>query len=123
MMEAQVFERLFGGATRMASVSPREAWDALSQDKTTHVLIDVRESWEYNRGHAKGARNIPLSQLGRRLGEIPRDRQVLVICQSGHRSMVAARMLLQHDFAQVTNVSGGTMVWHMHGLPTEGGKR
>lgn len=119
-----MFERLFGGASKIPSVSPREAWERLSGGETgsgnaTPVLIDVREPWEYNSGHAKGAKNIPLSQLGRRLGEVPRNRDVLLICQSGHRSMTAANFLQQQGITQVTNVSGGTTVWRMHRLPLE----
>ena len=122
-MEANVLERLFGGASKIPSVNPREAWERLSKGQPTPVLIDVRESWEFNSGHAKGAKNIPLSQLGKRVGEIPRNRDVLLICQSGNRSMNAANFLHQQGITQVFNVSGGTSVWRMHSLPLDGGKR
>lgn len=123
-----MFERLFGRASKVTLINPREAWDRLSTGATSGgqsapILIDVRESWEYNGGHAKGAKSIPLSQLRQRLGEVPRDREILVICQSGHRSMNAAQMLHQQGIAQVTNVSGGTTVWRMHGLPMDEPKR
>ena len=48
---------------------------------------------------------------------------VLVICQSGRRSMNAAHHMLQQGITEVTNVSGGTSVWSMHGLPLEGKRR
>lgn len=123
-----MFERLFGGASNIPAVSPREAWgrltNGLSGDgQSAPVLLDVREPWEYNSGHAKGATNLPLSQLGKRLGEVPRNRPVLLICQSGHRSVNAAKVLQQQGITQVVNVSGGTTAWRMHGLPVEGGKR
>lgn len=111
-----MFDRLFGGA-KVASVNPREAWERLSNVSPTPVLIDVREPWEYNSGHAKGAKNIPLGQLGKRASELPRDREILIICQSGNRSRSAAEFLQQQGITQVTNVSGGTTVWRMHGLP------
>jgi rhodanese-related sulfurtransferase len=122
-MEANVLERLFGGAAKIPSVNPREAWERLSTGQPTPALIDVRESWEYNSGHAKGAKNIPLSQLNKRVGEIPRDRDVLIICQSGNRSMNAANFLHQQGVTRAMNVSGGTTVWRMHNLPLDGGKR
>ncbi|UUZ83102.1 rhodanese-like domain-containing protein [Paenibacillus sp. P26] len=50
------------------------------------VLIDVRELGEFKGGHIQGAKNIPLSQLNRRLGEIPKDRDLLLYCRSGMRS-------------------------------------
>lgn len=118
-----MLERLFGGAAKVPSVNPREAWEILSDGKSNAVLIDVREPYEFQGGHAKNAKNIPLSQLGKRVGEIPRNREVLLICQSGNRSMTAAHFLQKQGIAQVTNVSGGTTVWRMHGLPLEGGKR
>lgn len=123
-----MFERLFGGAAKVPSVTPQEAWERLSHNQPENgqrrpILIDVRESWEFNGGHARGAKNIPLSQLGRRLHEIPGDRDVLLICQSGHRSVSAAHLLLRQGITRVTNVSGGTAVWRMHELPLDGGKR
>ncbi len=53
------------------------------------------------------------------LREIPHDQEVLLICQSGHRSMQAAKFLHQQGIEQVVNVTGGTSVWKMHGLPME----
>lgn len=118
-----MLERLFGGAAKVPSINPREAWERLASGQSAPLLIDVRESWEFSSGRAKGAKNIPLSQLGKRLGEIPRNRDVLLICQSGHRSMNAARYLHQQGITQVVNVTGGTTAWRMHGLPLDGGKR
>lgn len=123
IVEVLVLERLFGGGSKVPSVNPREAWDLLSDGKSNTVLIDVREQWEYQSGHAKGAKNIPMSQLGKRVAEFPRNREILLICQSGNRSMSAAYFLQKQGITQVTNVSGGTTVWRMHGLPLEGGKR
>jgi len=57
--------------------------------------------------------------LGQRANEAPKDRDVLLICQSGHRSMQAARLLRQRGLTRVTNVTGGTTVWKMSGLPME----
>lgn len=118
-----MLERLFGGAAKIPTVNPREAWERLSDAQSKAVLIDVREPWEFQGGHAKGAKNIPLGQLGKRLAEIPRNREVLLICQSGNRSRSAAQFLQQQGITQVFNVSGGTTVWRMHGLPLDGGKR
>jgi rhodanese-related sulfurtransferase len=122
-LEVSVLERLFGGSAKIPSVNPREAWERLSDKQASAVLIDVREPGEFNGGHAKGAKNIPLSQLGKRVAEVPRNREVLLICQSGNRSMTAAHFLQKQGITQVFNVSGGTTVWRMHGLPLEGGRR
>ena len=55
-----------------------------------------------------GAVNIPLGQLRARLGELPRDREILVICRSGQRAYSATRMLLQKGFT-ARNLSGGML--------------
>lgn len=123
MLEVAVFDRLFGGASKISSINPREAWERVSQKDSNAVLIDVREPWEYTSGHAKGAKNIPLSQLGRRLAEVPKNREILLICQSGNRSVSAAHFLQKQGHTQVVNVSGGTTVWRMHGLPLDGKTR
>lgn len=118
-----MLERLFGGGSKVPSVNPPEAWERLSAEAPAPILIDVREAWEYNSGHAKGARNIPLSQLGKRVGEIARTREILLICQSGNRSVNAAQFLQQQGFSDVVNIRGGSTAWRMHGLPIEGGSR
>ncbi len=111
---------LLGGAgSHMQSISVRDAWERLSskQHQDAPILIDVREPWEFGRGHARGARNIPLGAVMQRLQEIPQDRDVLVICQSGHRSGSAVKVLLRAGYTRVFNVSGGTSAWQMHQLP------
>jgi rhodanese-related sulfurtransferase len=55
-----------------------------------------------------GALNIPMGQLRSRLGELPRDREIHVICRSAQRAYYATRILLQNGF-NVRNISGGTL--------------
>ena len=115
-----MFDRLFGGhAASVPQVSPKDAFQRFTDAKGEAVLIDVREVGEFSRGHAKGARNIPLSQFARRFKEIPQSKDVLLICQSGNRSMQAAHMLKGQGYERVSNVSGGTTVWRMSQLPME----
>jgi rhodanese-related sulfurtransferase len=114
-----MFERLFRSQQeQIPSIDVREAWERLKEHGTA-VLIDVREPWEYHRGHARQAINIPLSHLQQRIAEVPTDRDVLLICQSGHRSLQAARLLQRAGFSRVVNVKGGTALWRLHGLPVE----
>jgi rhodanese-related sulfurtransferase len=69
-------------------------------------LLDVREPAELAVESASGAVNIPIGQLRARLGELPRDREILVTCRSGQRAYIATRLLLQHGF-KARNLSGG----------------
>lgn len=82
-------------------------------------VLDVREPWEYARGHVPGAVLIPLGELQERVGEVPHDRPVLAICQSGQRSLAAAGYLLQLGYQGVANVEGGTSAWRERGYPIE----
>ncbi|MCX8155528.1 MAG: FAD-dependent oxidoreductase [Verrucomicrobiae bacterium] len=84
--------------------------DALQLDPARSFLLDVRSPEECARGMIPGAVNIPLPQLRRRLGELPRDREILVHCQSGQRSYFACRLLLQNGF-QVRNLTGSYRTW------------
>jgi hydroxyacylglutathione hydrolase len=83
------------------------------------LVIDVREPVEYAAGHVPGAVSIPQADLALRLGDLPRDRELLVVCQGGTRSVRAARFLKQVGFERVSNLAGGTSAWRAAGLPTE----
>lgn len=74
-------------------------------------LVDVRNPDEVAAGTLPGAVNIPLPQLRARLGELDRDRPVVVFCQVGQRGYHAARILAQSGFADVWNLSGGYRLW------------
>lgn len=75
------------------------------------VLIDVRSRGEWNSGHAREARHIPLDQLETKLGSLKPGVPVVAICHSGMRSAAAARTLAKHGY-QVASVRGGMMAWN-----------
>lgn len=89
-----------------------EALDGLPADA---VLLDVREPEEYTYGHVPRAVNLPQAELATRLGEVPRDRPVYVICESGMRSLRASQFLHQMGYRRVVNVLGGTAAWRRAG--------
>lgn len=103
----KLFTRPYG------SVRPLEAHDLVGQGA---VLLDVRERAEWKVGHAPRARHIPLSELGRRLREVPEGRHIVTVCRSGARSASAAR-LLSREGRTVSNLSGGMTAWARAGLP------
>ncbi len=88
---------------------------------TPPFLLDVREPYEYAAGHIDGARLLPLGELGRRLKELPQDREILVICRSGNRSGAATRQLVQAGYRAV-NLSGGMIGWQRAGFPSRRGE-
>jgi rhodanese-related sulfurtransferase len=82
-------------------------------------LVDVREASEFAEGHVKGALNVPLGELTKRMGEIRTDVPVLVICLSGGRSRSAQTILKRQKWTDVRNVRGGTNAWFATRLPME----
>jgi rhodanese-related sulfurtransferase len=85
------------------------------------VLLDIREVDEFRQVRVEGSLFIPMSQLGVRIDEIPRDRPVLVMCQSGSRSTNVTGYLLQSGWDDVGNVAGGIDGWQRLGLPVRRG--
>jgi rhodanese-related sulfurtransferase len=73
-------------------------------------LIDVREPAEFSAGHVPGAVPLPLGQVAARLGELPGDREIAVLCRSGARS-AQATAILRTGGLRATNVAGGMLAW------------
>jgi NADPH-dependent 2,4-dienoyl-CoA reductase/sulfur reductase-like enzyme/rhodanese-related sulfurtransferase len=87
---------------------PLADWKQLGS--TPAHLVDVREPDEFANGHLEGATNLPLSQLRRRVEEVPRDREVWVYCAAGQRAYFAQRLLRQRGI-DAKNLSGGYATW------------
>jgi len=77
------------------------------------AIFDVRTLPEFRSGHVKGAIPIPVAEIDGKIGSLAsyRDRQVLVCCLSGARSMTASRVLRKNGFNRVTNLKGGMNDW------------
>jgi rhodanese-related sulfurtransferase len=101
-------------ARRIKTLPPTEAWDAHNRNEL--VLVDVRERPEWRSGVVAGALRIPLHELSRRIGELPRERTVAFLCRSGHRSLLAARRARRHGI-DVASIRGGMLAWSDAGLP------
>lgn len=84
-------------------------------------VIDVREVDEFAGGHIINARNIPLSQIEARAGEVKKNksRPVIVCCASGNRSSAGVAALKKHGYEQVFSLAGGIAAWRQAGLPTQ----
>ena len=91
--------------------------EALSTDLPAEAfLLDVREDDEWAAGHAPGALHVRLAELGARAAELPRDREVYVICRTGNRSAYAAGALIGGGLHAV-NVADGMTGWAVAGRP------
>ncbi|WP_243356463.1 rhodanese-like domain-containing protein [Bacillus litorisediminis] len=75
-------------------------------------FIDVFTAGEYKANHIRGFKNIPLHQIGQKATkELSKDKEVVVICQSGMRSQKASKELKKLGFTKITNVTGGVSSW------------
>ncbi|MEZ4340105.1 MAG: MBL fold metallo-hydrolase [Sandaracinaceae bacterium] len=84
-----------------------------------HVL-DVRQPEELadpELGHIEGVQNVPIGELAQRVGEVSKERPVVVVCRSGRRSAQGTVILRRNGFERVANLEGGMIRWRAQGLP------
>lgn len=100
--------KLFGylGRLGIKQVSPRE----LDQKKGM-MLLDVRTDKEYEQGHIPGAVHVPLADIGNRIKKLKKDKELVVYCQSGNRSIWAIKRLLGMGYKNLYNLKGGYSAW------------
>ena len=101
----------------LPSVDVSEAERRLREDPAQPVLLDVREANEFVTVRAPGAVLVPTSRFMARLAELPADRPLLVICQSGNRSAAVTGFMARGGRTDVFNVAGGMDAWARAGLP------
>lgn len=84
---------------------------ALDMNKAGAQFLDVRNPDELREGYAPRTLRIPLPELRNRMGELPKDQDLLVYCRSGRRSEVAVKLLMNSGFTRVYNVQGGYLAY------------
>jgi rhodanese-related sulfurtransferase len=94
-------------------VSATEAIELLGGDA---MLLDVREQYEWDAGHAPQARHLAMSELAGRISEIPADVAVICVCHVGGRSAAVSDALNRAGY-QALNLTGGMAAWEAAGLP------
>lgn len=111
-----LISRKLSGATE---VGPMEAVQLINRKDA--VMVDLREPAEFGGGHAPNARNIPQSQLDKRVGELEKlkGRPVILVCQTGGRSHAVTAQLRKAGLGEVMVLSGGINAWQQANLPVE----
>jgi rhodanese-related sulfurtransferase len=112
------------------SLPDRDNCNVVSRDevkgllKGMAVLLDVRPRQEFDAGHLRGAMNIPIDELPERLGELPRDRQIITYCRGVYCLFAdeAAELLRAHGF-DVVRLEGGWPEWQSEGRPVQIGNQ
>jgi rhodanese-related sulfurtransferase len=109
------------GAQNNVSSLPREipVSEAFTKYQNGAFVLDVRTQEEWNEFHVPNTTLIPLDQLASRLNELPKDREIVVVCRSGNRSQEGRDILLNAGFTQVTSMTGGLNEWRASGYPVE----
>lgn len=101
------------------AVQVTEAQDLLEEGA---LLIDVRETNEWNEARIPGAVLKPMSEINEWYADLPRDTEIIVQCRTGSRSAhVVHALMTQAGFENVTNLTGGIVAWAHAGLPIDTG--
>jgi phage shock protein E len=104
-------------AALSVEITPAQAFAKFQQGA---FFLDVRNQEEWDQFHISGSALIPLAQLGNRLSEVPLEKEIVVVCLSGHRSQSGVTILQQAGFKLVSCLSGGLQAWQAAGYPVEG---
>ena len=104
------------------SIDVTEAERRQREDPDGPLLVDVREPYEFSAVRAPGAVLMPMSILATRIGELPTDRPLMIVCQAGSRSAAVAGFLTRSGRHDVVNVAGGMDAWESRGLPVKRGR-
>lgn len=98
-------------------VTPEQAQELIAQGA---LVVDVRQPNEWIRGHIPEAELIPLDGIylfGKAIVDFPKDQDMLLVCEMGQRSVVAAEIALVAGYTRVYNLAGGMSAWRARKLP------
>jgi hydroxyacylglutathione hydrolase len=109
--------RTGGSLSQMPQLSPRDVAARIGHGAFT--VLDVRGQSEWEAGHLPGVANIPVGYLTEHLDELPKDTPLVLHCQGGARSSIAASVLHARGYSNVINMTGGFAAWDAEHLPVE----
>jgi rhodanese-related sulfurtransferase len=104
-------------AEAAAATDPASAPDPA----TRPLIVDVRERDEFEQERVDGVALVPISEFVARFQDLPKDRQLLMLCAAGSRSTSATMYLLQNGWSDVRNITGGMIGWRRASLPIRTG--
>jgi rhodanese-related sulfurtransferase len=86
-------------------------WNEVENIKVDGVLVDVRRKDEFEAGHITSSINIPVDEIRGRLNELSKEQNIYIYCEAGLRGYLAQRILKQHGYRNLKNLSGGYQLW------------
>ena len=109
---------LVAGASDIAAIDAESLRKRLqSNDKP--LVVDVREPAEFDAGHIREALLVPLGTVANGLGDVAKDREIVLVCRSGRRSAKAHGILAAKGYTKLVNLEGGMLSWEKLGYPVE----
>jgi rhodanese-related sulfurtransferase len=103
--------------TGAAHISATQSYQKYQQGA---FFLDVRSQEEWEQAHIANSTLIPLDELQNRLGELPKDQDIVVVCLTGHRSEEGMNILRNAGFSRATCMTDGLTAWKAAGYPLEG---
>ena len=103
-------------STQLDEISPAQAYQKYQQGA---LILDVRSREEWSQSHIEGSQLIPLDGLEASLSELPRDREIVVVCRSGNRIQAGLEILKEAGFSNAFSMRGGMIAWEEAGYPVE----
>lgn len=100
------------------NISSREAKTLLEKNRNI-FLLDVRTPQENSQARLPGTVLIPIGEFERRMGEVPKNKTILVYCAVGSRSKPVAEFLAQRGYKDVYNMTDGIVGWYRNGFPLQ----
>lgn len=105
------------GAERAGGTGPLAPIAVCRLQRRGACVVDVRRLDEWRRGHIAGAVHLPLPRLARQHDRLDARREIIVVCEFGNRSQVAALLLRELGFGCVRHIAGGMVAWRRQQLP------
>lgn len=106
-------------SAEIITLSVDEAYE-IYKGEPVYIFIDARSEDEYKRGHIKNAINIPVLKIEDKIGELSKDKQIIVYCNGSHcsQSFLVAEIIIKYGFKKVYNIGGGGIFeWEYKGYP------
>ena len=88
-----------------------EEYDRMRRDGVRHTLLDVREPKEFANSALSGSLDIPMNEVPARIGDLPREEPLVVLCRTGNRSGKVVAWLRHQGYDNATNLAGGINAW------------
>ena len=104
-------------ADEIATITAEALHKTLEAKAEHPLVIDVREPAEFEASHIDGALLAPLATVEENLAQIPKDREIVLVCRSGRRSGIAYERLAARGYTRMWNMTGGMVAWEKLGYP------